>query len=58
MPYTANPDTCTGCGTCADDCPCGAITMKNGVAVTDEDQCIDCGACQDTCPSGAIESAP
>lgn len=55
MPYLADPNSCAGCGACVDDCPSGAITMKNGAAVIDPEQCLDCGACEDACTSGAIK---
>lgn len=45
---------CTGCGACANACPCSALSM-----VPDDEgflrpdigaSCIGCGACQDACP--------
>ncbi len=48
-------DSCTGCGTCVDECPAGAIELKDDLAVVDEDECLDCGACEDACPNGAIK---
>jgi len=45
-------ETCTLCGTCADVCPTGAITVGETV-VTDKGRCIICCACIKSCPSGA-----
>jgi len=48
-------DSCTGCGSCVDECPAAAIELKDDIAVVDEDECLDCGACEDACPNGAIK---
>ncbi len=45
-------ETCTLCGTCADVCPTGAITVSENVE-TNKDLCILCCACIKNCPSGA-----
>ncbi len=45
-------DVCTTCGTCADVCPVGAITMDAEV-VCDENLCIKCCACVKECPTDA-----
>ncbi|MGC8878414.1 MAG: ATP-binding protein [Anaerolineae bacterium] len=45
---------CTGCGTCVDVCPRGAISLDGGVATWLADRCNDCGACVDACPQRAI----
>ena len=45
-------DVCTQCGTCAEVCPTGAITVADTV-VTDADKCILCCACVKSCPSEA-----
>ncbi len=47
-------DECTGCGSCVDACPFGAITLENDVAVIG-DKCTYCGTCVDVCPVNAIE---
>jgi len=54
MPAKVDPEKCTGCGTCVDECPTDAIKMVDDKAVVDEEECVDCGACVDVCPSEAI----
>ncbi|MHB8103605.1 MAG: 4Fe-4S binding protein [Methanosarcina sp.] len=47
--------SCTGCGSCIDECPAAAISLSDDdIAVVDEKECLDCGACEDACPNGAI----
>ncbi len=49
-------DACAACGTCAGECPVGAISLgDNGIYVIDQDQCISCGTCASVCPVSAIE---
>ena len=49
-------DACQGClaHACAEVCPKGAITIKNGRSVIDESRCIKCGKCVQACQYGAI----
>ena len=47
-------DDCVMCGTCAGECPSGAINEGDGKYVIDADACVDCGTCADACPAGAI----
>ena len=54
MPAKVDPEKCTGCGDCVEECPTDAIKIENEKAVVIEDECIDCGACVDVCPSEAI----
>jgi len=54
MPAKVDPEKCTGCEACIDECPVEAIQLQDDVAVVDEDTCTDCGQCVDTCPSEAI----
>ncbi len=55
MAYKINPDLCTACGTCIDECPVEAISAGD-VYVIDGSSCIDCGACSGACPSDAISA--
>lgn len=54
MPAVVDPEKCTGCETCVDECPSEAIEMKDEIAVVDEEACADCGVCVDACPAEAI----
>jgi heterodisulfide reductase subunit A len=49
------PSFCTGCKTCLDVCPYGAITFDEDrrVSVVNEVICHGCGNCAAACPSGA-----
>lgn len=47
-------DLCTGCGTCVEVCPGGAVTLANQKAAVDADRCTGCGLCIEACLTGAI----
>ncbi len=49
-------DLCTGCGSCLDACPFGALSLEGSVAAVNE-QCTFCGACVDVCPAEALHIA-
>lgn len=49
-------DECISCGTCAGECPVGAISEGDGKYVINPDECIECGACAGACPVSAIEA--
>ena len=36
-------DGCVSCGTCAGECPVGAISEGDGKYVIDADACLECG---------------
>ncbi|MFI3172765.1 MAG: trans-4-hydroxy-L-proline dehydratase activase [Eubacteriales bacterium] len=42
-------DRCAGCQSCVVACPHGAISCKEGKAVTDPSKCEKCGVCLDHC---------
>jgi electron transfer flavoprotein alpha subunit/NAD-dependent dihydropyrimidine dehydrogenase PreA subunit len=54
MVVKVNEEECTGCESCVDACPIGAIEMKDGIAKI-KDNCNSCNACIEACPVEAIE---
>ncbi|MBI5572512.1 MAG: DUF362 domain-containing protein [Desulfomonile tiedjei] len=50
----ADPDLCTGCGTCVDQCPVSALSMNGQLPQVDPDLCITCFCCQEICPEKAM----
>ncbi len=53
MPWV-DKEKCAGCNICVDNCPVGAISMKDGKAEIDMDKCIRCGKCHEICPQNAV----
>ena len=53
MPWI-DKEKCTGCQTCSQVCPVGAISSKEEKAEIDMDECIRCGKCHDACPQDAV----
>jgi len=50
-----DPETCSGCSTCAEWCPTEAIVLgADDVAECDGNACFGCGVCSRFCPEGAI----
>jgi len=49
-----DPDLCTGCGTCVDQCQMTAITQTDNISSIRKKRCIGCGNCVAVCPSEAI----
>jgi NAD-dependent dihydropyrimidine dehydrogenase PreA subunit len=51
-----NPELCTGCGTCVDNCPNRVFQLVNGKsqAVNSKD-CMACYLCETVCPKSAIK---
>jgi formate hydrogenlyase subunit 6/NADH:ubiquinone oxidoreductase subunit I len=56
-----NPESCTGCGLCAMDCPANAIQVtmldrkeKRFIYTYHSDQCLFCGQCVETCRQGSL----
>lgn len=54
-----DPESCTGCGTCADSCQIHAVSVHEGengaqVASVNQEKCIGCGICASACSAGAM----
>lgn len=47
-------DQCVKCGSCASECPVGAISEGETQYEIDPNACLECGACAATCPTGSI----
>ncbi|MFH1139858.1 MAG: DUF362 domain-containing protein [Pseudomonadota bacterium] len=51
----ADPEKCTRCGQCVDQCPVSALSRDgNEAPEVDPDVCIACFCCQEVCPEQAI----
>lgn len=51
----ADPDKCTGCGACIDQCPASALAFDEQLPKVDPDKCIVCFCCQEMCPEQAMQ---
>jgi len=45
---------CTGCGSCIETCPQGAISLQGNKANINNGLCTECGSCWNACPNNAI----
>lgn len=50
----ADPDNCTGCGTCVEQCPAQALSLLDNLPQADEERCVTCFCCQEICPEKAM----
>ncbi|WP_319407119.1 DUF362 domain-containing protein [uncultured Desulfosarcina sp.] len=50
----ADPDGCTACGTCVEQCPAQALSMLDDLPQVDMDLCVTCFCCQEICPEKAM----
>ena len=50
----ADPELCTACGNCIEQCPVSALTMDGSLPQVDADTCITCFCCQEICAEKAI----
>ncbi len=44
-----DPDLCTTCGTCVDQCPAQALIMVDDLPRVDPERCVVCFCCQEKC---------
>jgi uncharacterized protein (DUF362 family)/NAD-dependent dihydropyrimidine dehydrogenase PreA subunit len=49
-----DPELCTGCGTCLEQCPVSALSLSDHLPQADPDTCIICFCCQEICPEKAV----
>lgn len=49
-----DPNLCTACGICVDECPNSCYDLADIAALNRPDDCTECGICVDACPNGAI----
>jgi uncharacterized protein (DUF362 family) len=50
----ADPDGCTACRTCVEQCPAQALSMNGDLPRVDMDRCVTCFCCQEICPEKAM----
>ncbi|MGA7276950.1 MAG: DUF362 domain-containing protein [Desulfocapsaceae bacterium] len=50
----ADPDLCSSCGACIEQCPVSALHMEGDIPLVTEELCITCFCCQEICPEQAI----
>ena len=50
----ADPDLCTSCETCIEQCPVSALSMQDDLPIVNPETCITCFCCQEICPEKAI----
>lgn len=48
-------ERCTGCRACMEECPQGAVSVKNGKVFTEAGRCNGCETCIDICVNNARE---
>ena len=56
-PYipVSNPEKCTSCQSCVNNCPVKAITVTENKMEVNLDNCLGCGLCSNSCEPNAIE---
>lgn len=54
--YFIDPDECTGCHLCGENCPANAVEGElREIHVIDQSKCTKCGTCFDVCRVGALQ---
>ncbi len=54
LPVLDQARCANGCHDCAEACPTGAITARDGALALDMGRCLFCNDCTQACPEGAI----
>ena len=49
-----DPETCTACGACVEQCPAEALSIPEDLPVADMARCVTCFCCQEICPEKAM----
>jgi uncharacterized protein (DUF362 family)/Pyruvate/2-oxoacid:ferredoxin oxidoreductase delta subunit len=52
-----DPELCTACGACVEQCPAEALTMMDDLPQVDRERCVICFCCQEICPEKAMALA-
>jgi len=52
--YKIDPELCTACGSCVEECPIDGAIKEGEEFYTITDKCDDCGSCVEVCPVDAI----
>ena len=54
-PRFQDEELCSGCGSCVEICPAGAVSISGNRAQFDHEDCVGCGECIAICDTGALE---
>jgi len=54
FPISVDKEKCTRCKRCVNNCPSGAVTLKEGYPSIERLTCESCQRCVGFCPSGAL----
>ena len=49
-----DPEACTVCGACVEQCPAEALSIPEDYPVADMERCVTCFCCQEICPEKAM----
>lgn len=53
-PVSVDPDKCTACGWCVENCPAKAISLIESKAFVNQEKCLKCAKCIGVCQQKAI----
>jgi uncharacterized protein (DUF362 family) len=51
---TPDPERCTACGACVEQCPADALSMPEALPAVAIERCVTCFCCQEVCPEKAM----